>query len=214
MAKAGALDQALFSEALPVHGTTTTRGDSTMMIQAADATLVELTLSGNETAFATLLERHERRFRHIAHKVLGMTQEADDAVQEAYISGYRKLGTLAQPERFASWMCRIIYNAAVMWLRRHRSRTVVPIQEQLDEAAEQGPSLGQEERAAVVRLSMQRLNANYQQVLRLKYEDQLCYDAIAERLGISKANVEKRLYRARRKLESVVRDHELFATAE
>ena len=93
------------------------------MVHAADATLVHLTLAGNETAFATLLERHERRFCHIAHKVLGATQEADDAVQEAYLSGYRKLATLAQPERFASWMCRIIYNAAVMWLRRHRSRS-------------------------------------------------------------------------------------------
>ena len=184
-----------------------------MLTTTADANLVALTLDGDDHAFATLLERHERRFKHVAYKVLGMTQEADDAMQDAFLNGYRKLASLAQPERFASWMCRIIYHAAVMWLRRNRSRVTVPIQEELDEVQGPEPIVERAEESTVVRVCLSKLSPSYQEVLRLKYEGQLSYEEMADRLSTTRVNVEKRLYRARRKLEAVVRQHELFAVA-
>lgn len=164
----------------------------------ADAELVRRALDGDRSAFEALVSAHVLRARAVARGVLGDDLAVDDAVQESFMRAYNHLGQLGEPATFPAWLCTIVRNEAVTWLRRNaRVRTVDD--ELLKEIPQREPD-GENPLLERLRTSLVRIPPQYREILALKYEAGLDYDRIAESLGISAANVEKRLYRARQAL--------------
>jgi RNA polymerase sigma-70 factor, ECF subfamily len=168
----------------------------------ADIILVSRTLAGDRTAFEALVAMHAARARAVARGVLGNDVAVDDVVQEAFMRAYHHLGQLGDHATFPAWLSTIVRNEAVSWLRRNaRVRSVdseilkdIPQQE----GAVENPMLER------LRGALERLTPQYREILLLKYEASLDYEHIAESLGISIANVEKRLYRARQALAALL----------
>lgn len=180
-------------------------GESDAQQQAArDAELVSRTLAGDRSAFEALVGAYQARACAIAGSVLAGDQAAiDDAVQEAFVLAYRRLGDLGNPERFAAWLRRIVHNQAVTWLRRHRRGKTMALADDglvADADADDPADEAAAERLAQLQAVLPKLRAPYREILALKYEAGLSYDEIAATLGTSVANVEKRLYRARKRL--------------
>lgn len=166
-----------------------------------DAELVGRVLGGDRSAFESLVVAHTPRARAVVANVLGRDPGLiDDVVQEAFLHAYRSLGQLGEPAAFPAWLCTIARNEAVTWLRRNARVRSVAV-----EQAEQ-PHVQHEREAAddsdliAMRSALGSLSASYREILALKYEAGLSYDQIAASLGLSVANVEKRLYRARQAL--------------
>ncbi len=162
-----------------------------------DAELVRRTLAGERHAFETLVLLHTPRLRAIARNVVGESAAVDDVVQECFLRAYDRLGQLGDPLRFPGWISIICRNEAVSWLRRtsrlqsieHLPDTIAP-----DEHRTEHPQL------AGLQQALPRLSASYREILALKYQAGLEYEQIAQTLGTSVGNVEKRLYRARQAL--------------
>lgn len=170
----------------------------------ADAEMVRRVLGGDRSAFETLVSTHLLRARAVARSVLGDDPAVDDVTQEAFMRAYDHLGQLGEPATFPSWLCTIARNEAVTWLRRNaRVRAV-----DLEHAAEQPQVDAQPEDPQLERLrvALSRLSPSYREILALKYEAGLDYTRIGETLGVSVANVEKRLYRARQALMVLMPD--------
>ncbi len=161
-----------------------------------DALLVQRTLAGERAAFDVLVAAHLRRAQALARVVVREESAVDDVVQEAFLKAYRQLAGLGVPAHFPAWLGAIVRNEAVTWLRRNvrpgrDGRDVATLQAVAPEPAETDPRL------AGLRLALEQLSPAYREIIALRYEAGLDYQAIAETLGISTANVEKRLYRAR-----------------
>ncbi len=167
----------------------------------ADGELVRRVLAGDRSAFESLVAAHAPRVRAVVANILGRDPAIiDDVAQEAFLNAYRNLGRLGEPAAFPSWLCVIARNEAVTWLRRNARVRTVDI-EQIDahpqpesDAADAGPDL------APLRAALAGLSPSYREIIALKYEAGLSYEQIAETLGTSVTNVEKRLYRARQAL--------------
>src|SRR3954470_16068895 len=99
-----------------------------------DAQLVERTRNGDPSAFAVLVQRHERAVLAIAASLLGDRAEAQDMAQETFLRAHRNLGLLADPARFGPWVKRVAFGACVDWLRAFRPRFYQSIDD--DAAAE------------------------------------------------------------------------------
>ena len=168
-------------------------------MSADDAILVERTLAGDRSAFEALIATHLRRAQALARVVVRDAAAVDDVVQESFIRVYDRLGSLSEPAHFPTWLGTIVRNEAVSWLRRHARRG--QSLENLDLAAPE-PATDSEADVRLLRLraAMTGLAPAYREILALKYEADLDYQQIAETLGLSVANVEKRLYRARQAL--------------
>ncbi len=163
-----------------------------------DAELVRRTLAGDRTAFEALLAIHLSRARAVARSVLGDDPAVDDVLQEGFLRAYNHLGQLGDPTTFPAWLCVIVRNESVTWLRRHaRTRSIG-----LEQAQElvQREADGENPRLPVLRLALAGLSPAYREIIMLKYEADLSYEQIAESLDTTVANVEKRLYRARQQL--------------
>ncbi len=166
-----------------------------------DAVLVNRTLAGDRTAFEALVAGHLRRAQALARVVVRDAAAVDDVMQEAFIRAYDRLGTLGEPAHFPAWLGTIVRNEAVTWLRRNarRAHSLDGAQTRSLEPLAPEP-LEPDPRLASLAAARASLSPAYRDIIALKYEADLDYLQIAETLGLSVANVEKRLYRARQAL--------------
>lgn len=164
-----------------------------------DAALVARTLAGDRSAFEALMATHLPRARAVARAVLGDDPAVDDVLQEGFLRAYDRLGQLGDPATFPAWVCVIVRNESISWLRRHARGRTQPLEQPLEPVAREAQG-GENPRLAPLRAALDGLSPSYRTIIRLKYETDLSYEEIAATLGISVANVEKRLYRARQQL--------------
>ena len=103
----------------------------------ADAGLVLQARGGDRQAFDRLVERYDRRAFAVAYRLLGNRHDALEVCQDAFLRGYRSLGTLAEPARFGPWLLRIVGNLALNFRRARGLRATRPLDdEQAAPAAE------------------------------------------------------------------------------
>ena len=167
-----------------------------------DIALVRRTLTGDQQAFAALVEKYKDSVFNVAYRMLGNPSEAEDVAQEAFVRAYTQLHTYKDTHRFSTWLLSIASHLSIDQLRRRRFLALplenVPFLEWIADAG-----VGPEDSALAVEASdeMQRvlsvLPAKYRAVLILRYWHDLSYDEIAEALHLTPPLVKARLHRAR-----------------
>ena len=90
-----------------------------------DGELVRQTLAGRTPAYEELVRRWAGRITALCHAKVGRGDTAEDMAQEALLRGYRALASLAEPEKFGSWLCGIAVRACLDWLKS-KQRTQIP----------------------------------------------------------------------------------------
>lgn len=180
-----------------------------VIVTSDDLRLIELTLAGNKEAFGELvLKYQDRLFGTLVH-MLGSLEDARDAVQEAFLSAYEKLGSFRQESSFYSWLFRIAYNAAISSRRRERgfrqsldgrkslTGTEPP---DLSPATDPASQLQSEESQQQVRQALDELGPEYRDAIILKEIEGLRYDEISDLLNCPIGTVRSRIHRARQLL--------------
>jgi RNA polymerase sigma-70 factor, ECF subfamily len=166
-----------------------------------DAELVAAAREGDTDSFAELYRRYYAAAVGIAYSSLSDRHLAEDAAQEAFAIVCRDLGRLRRDDKFVHWLnaiCRKVACRLVKW----KSRGGLPDDRPWASAAELGDDRadGHEDRANLVRQSVQRLSASVREIVMLRYYSGLSHEQIAAALGISAQAVHSRLCRARRKM--------------
>lgn len=177
--------------------------DGTSLQHASDATLVARAADGDVLAFEVLARRHGPLMRVYAEQVLGSNVESDDVVQEAFLTGWRKLADLEDAERFRPWMMQIVTRRALDRLRRRRHH------DDLDDHDGAADPSQAPERTVETRL---QLDAMWAALDRMPVDQRRCwllretagysYQQIAEELELPTSTVRGLLARARRFLSA------------
>lgn len=174
----------------------------------AEAELVARLRAGCEDAYEALFRVHAGNMMAVARRYFGDTDDAADAVQDAFVSAFRAMPGFAGTARLGTWLHRITANACLMRLRARRRSRLVPLDDHppADPKPVESPGdrLVREETAAAVRAGVDRLPAAYRTVIGLRDLDELDTDATAARLGTNAAVVKTRLHRARQALRSLL----------
>jgi RNA polymerase sigma-70 factor (ECF subfamily) len=163
----------------------------------ADSELIGRVLSGDQRAMETLMRLHNRTLFRTARAILRDDAEAEEAVQDAYLQAYRKLGTFRGESKLSTWLVRIAANEALM-RRRRLSRLAEPTE---DEGVSEAPGPQDDaERAEIRRLLETRIDSlpdGYRTVFVLRALEELSVEETAAALGIPDATVRTRYFRAR-----------------
>src|SRR5258707_11966719 len=117
-------------------------------IQGSEEKLIRAGQRGDHQAVETLFRRYHRPLFQTAMRVLGNTEDAEDALQDGLLSAYRNLGRFEGRSQFSTWLTRIVINAALMRRRSAKARPAVsldqaPREEELPPAerfADDGPT--------------------------------------------------------------------------
>src|SRR5881275_3250681 len=153
-------------------------------VGASDGALVRRVLAGDTGAYAALVTRYRDRLGRYAVHMLGDRQDAEEALQDAFVRAYRSLARCDDPERFGAWLYGILVNrcrtAGGRAVRRGRGFV-------RDDAALNGaphPSAAERtEWEDVVRRALARLAPEYREAFLLKHVEDLEYETMARLTG-------------------------------
>jgi RNA polymerase sigma-70 factor (ECF subfamily) len=93
-------------------------------MQESDRQAVTRVVNGDGDAFQSLVERHSKYVFHVAYRLTGSSQDAEDVVQETFLKAYRQLSRFEARADFRTWLHRITVNCAIDYIRARRSREV------------------------------------------------------------------------------------------
>jgi RNA polymerase sigma-70 factor (ECF subfamily) len=176
---------------------------------------------GDHDAFAALVADARPRALAVAVKVLRNPDDAEDAVQDAFLKVWRYLGRFEGRSSFSTWIHRIVMNASLDLLRRQSCRPEAyaeaeeagehrPLEPVHDETPEH--TLAEAQTGALVRSALATLSPSHQQAITLREFEDRSYEEIAAVSRIPIGTVMSRLHHARRKLAEELQ--EVFAAAE
>ena len=164
-----------------------------------DDTLFARARDGDQQAFGELVRRHQRAALRMAAVISGSTEEADDIVQDAFVSVYRHLATYRGSGSLRSWMLRVVANHAknhvrgrVRRLRRDDREAGLAVR--VDESAELAAERHMEQEALAAALA--RLGPNDRAVLACRFVTGLSEAETAEVLDLAVGTVKSRSSRA------------------
>jgi RNA polymerase sigma-70 factor (ECF subfamily) len=177
-----------------------------------DLPLVARARSGDYEAFESLVQKYERRMLTLAMRIVGRQHDAEEVVQQTFLSVIEHIQEFREESRFGTWLTRIATNHALALLRKRAVRQTVPYSEQpsddgygeiphphmiaeWSETPEQIAS--RRETRRLVDEALEELDEKYRLVFLLRDVEGLSTAETAETLGISPSNVKVRLLRAR-----------------
>jgi RNA polymerase sigma-70 factor (ECF subfamily) len=170
----------------------------------------------NSEVLEELFSRYRGRLYNTALRVLGNSADAEDALQEGLLAAFRKLCTFEGRSQLSAWLTRIVFNAAVMQLRRRRPAVLMSIDEPLGPDQQKlaqrilhhGPNpeeiYERQERLQIVGQCFRCLPARYRQAVWLCHVQGLKIREAAEVLGLPTGTLKTQLRRARLRLRKEV----------
>jgi RNA polymerase sigma-70 factor (ECF subfamily) len=153
-------------------------------------------------AFEALSDRCLDESYRLAAVVLRDPAEAEDVVHDAVLIGWRKFGSLREPERFNAWFGRIVLNLCRDRLRARRRGSVRALELGAEMEAVARDPFSQVVRRQALEAAFPRLDPDLQLVVVLRFYKDLPLDAIAELLGIPLGTVKSRLHTGLQRLRT------------
>lgn len=187
--------------------------------EPADAELVGLAAAGDTSAFDQLVTRYRGKVYALAVNMVRSEADAWDLSQEAFIKAWKALPRFKGEARFYTWLYRITHNVCYDFLRKSRRRQGEEFDDRVhgERIAAHSPTAPGEvqrpdlaashhELGAEITAAIDQLSSDHQAVVLLREVEGLSYEEIAEVTGTSKGTVMSRLFYARKKLQSLLRE--------
>ena len=164
---------------------------------AADEVVVARVLAGQTDAYRVLVERYRQQYARLAVRMLGDRQDAEEALQDAFVRAFRSLEKCDDPAKFGSWLYRILMNRCrTAGVRRgRRERTFVRDEGAVLDAGEEHP----EDRAAwreEIQRALLKLEPEQREAFLLKHVEEMGYDDMAVMTGVGVSALKMRVKRA------------------
>jgi RNA polymerase sigma-70 factor (ECF subfamily) len=168
-----------------------------------DEQVLERVRAGDTALFELLMRRHNQQLYRAARAIVRDEAEAEDVVQQAYLSAFAHLDLFAGGARLSTWLTSIVVHEA-LGRRRRAARAPLALVEHADEVADvsdggAGPeaALDRAELARLLERTIDALPEMYRTVLVLRDVQELDTAETAAALGVTAEAVRVRLFRAR-----------------
>ena len=173
---------------------------------------VRLCLDGNANAFEPLVRRYQNAAFAVALGYLRDRADAEDVVQDAFVSAFCKLSQLKDPAVFGSWFHRIVVNRCKEWVRRSGIGRKVRVDANPEGLRDEYAISDRIHRKYIERLEVwdevEQLPEHYRQVVTLYYYTGFSLKEIAAFLEIPESTVRGRLYQSRIRLREALSPQE------
>ena len=181
------------------------------MTVPTDVELIQQVASGDARALDELMRRHEQMVFAVCLRIMGTRDTALDAVQETFLTVFRKADRFHAEAKFSTWLYRVATNTCFDLLRKAKRRRAEPLPEHHDpvdvhtvndlESVELRPSIED---------ALQAISPDYRAAVVLSDIHGLAIEEISEALEIPAGTVKSRVFRGRRQLAEIlgnIREH-------
>jgi RNA polymerase sigma factor (sigma-70 family) len=174
-----------------------------------DFKLVQSAIGGDQSAYATLMNRYRNSVFHAMYKMVNNRDDADDLTIEAFGKAFRKLPTYAPNYAFSTWLFKIAINNCIDHIRKKRLQTlsmddtILPDSERehshniRDYEPDPERMMMHSQKLGYVRRLVENMNIKYRTMIELRYYEELSYEEIAQELKLPLGTVKAQLFRAK-----------------
>jgi RNA polymerase sigma-70 factor (ECF subfamily) len=166
-----------------------------------DASIVAQVLTGNTDAYAVLVNRYRDNYTRFAARMLGSLEDADDALQLAFVRAFRNLGQCRDPEKFGSWLYQIVVNECrTLGARKtKREKRLVRDEAKVESAATSDPSVDAALRDEIQH-ALDRLDPPQREAFLLRHVEGIGYEEMSQITGVGVSALKMRVKRATERL--------------
>jgi RNA polymerase sigma-70 factor (ECF subfamily) len=166
--------------------------------------LIHRCRAGDQEAHFRLYKLYSKAMYNVGYRITGNEADAEDVLQEAFISAFRNLDSYRGDASFGSWIKKIVINKAINVLKKRKWESM-PDTDDLDVAADEPeqeylPELGVEK----VKGAIEQLPDGYRSVLSLYLLEGYDHQEIGEIMGITESTSKSQLNRAKNKLKEIL----------
>ncbi len=187
--------------------------------EVPDGALVEKCQNGDTQAFNELVTRYRGKVYAMTYNMVRNEQDAWDLAQDSFLKAWKSISYFRGQSSFYTWLYRISTNVTIDWLRKKKNQTHSEFDENIglsnvepgsgtSSVGELAPykKLEQEEIRKRIDEAVSKLSPEHRAVILMKEMDGLQYNEIADTLECSIGTVMSRLFYARKKLQSLLKD--------
>jgi len=186
-----------------------------------DYKLVKLAISGDEQAYAELMDRYRDAIYYMLLKMVNNKNDAEDLTIEAFGKAFKNIEQYTPKYAFSTWLFKIATNNCIDFIRKQKANLISIDQAEEDDEISAPPlhstNLDPEEdmiknqRVDLMRDVVDKLKPRYRNLIKLRYFKEYSYEEIAQELDLPLGTVKAQLFRARELLYNILknRDHHL-----
>jgi len=181
-----------------------------------DLILVEQARSGNEKAFATLLNRYRDSIYYMLLKMVNNSSDAEDLTIEAFGKAFRNIDSYTPNFAFSTWLFKIATNNCIDFIRKKQSSPSIVDHGQIDDmdnytiniqsdTPDPEEALIIRQRVANLREIVSQLKPRYRSLIELRYFKEYSYEEISDELSLPIGTVKAQLFRAKTLLYNILK---------
>jgi RNA polymerase sigma factor (sigma-70 family) len=178
-----------------------------MQSKLSDIELIQQTLSGNQSAYADLVKRHQRFVFTLAMRFAKGREDAEEIAQDCFIKAYRSLASFQGQAKFTTWLYSIVYTTAMTFLRKKRldtdsiddENTYIQVENQ--SSGYDVNNAENKSRSFYLNQAIGQLLPDDAAIITMFYQGEQSLEEIARALGMEANNVKIKLFRARKRLK-------------
>lgn len=174
------------------------------MTKALETELLDLVLAGDIGSFGKLCDKYYNSIVAIAYSVLTDHHLAEDAAQETFLRALNNLKKLKSKEKFGAWLAQICRNVAKDMVKKKLRSTEAENPLPLADVG------NNEQENKAVKQAIGRLSFSERELIVLRYYNDMSHEQMSSVLGISKAAINNRLVRTRKKIAKLLRNNGLI----
>lgn len=176
-----------------------------------DKVYIDKILNGDANAYAVIVERYKDLVYTLAYRMMKHTEEAEEVAQDTFIKAYKSLNKFKGDSKFSTWIYRVAYNTCLDRLKKNkRYQSNVTIDEYTEHHVKSIDNaldvLEQKERQLIIKSCIDKLDSESSFLLTLYYFEEQSLDEIAAITGLKANNVKVKIFRARKKLATILKD--------
>lgn len=176
-----------------------------------DQIYIDKILEGETSAFSTLVDQYKDLVFSLALRMMKNKEEAEEVAQDTFIKVYKSLSKFKGDSKFSTWIYRVAYNTCLDRLKKNqRQQQTVTIDEytehqvkSLDNAYDQ---LEKKERELAIQNCLKLLPSEDSFLISLYYYEEQSLEEISKVIGLKPNNVKVKLFRARKKLATILKE--------
>jgi len=178
-----------------------------------DNELISKVLSGDQQAYAGLVNRYQNYVFTLALRFTKNREDAEEVSQDIFVKAYRALADFRGASKFSTWLYTIVNTTCITFLRKKKLEIHSLDNEKVFEVADNQDSgmranqVEQKSRMAMVNEAIKMLSTDDAEVITLFYKGEQSLEDIAQILGIEANTVKVRLHRARARLKEKMETH-------
>ena len=171
--------------------------------------IIDRCKDGSSKAQFQLYKLYYKSMYSVSLRIVNDDMEAEDVMQEAFLSAFKKINTYKGEVSFGAWLKKIVVNRSLDYLKRRKVQ-FEEINERTTQIVDYHPA-NKEVDVQTIKKAIQALPDGYRVVLSLYLIEGYDHDEICQILGISNSSSRTQLLRAKNKLKILLKDKEVFS---